>query len=71
MSSNDWNNFERDLKKQVEAAVNKDLKKLAADLRRNPRKYAMDQSPWQPDPVTGVVPPPTNVEVIVPTFKLK
>ncbi|MCU1359762.1 MAG: hypothetical protein JWN99_1051 [Ilumatobacteraceae bacterium] len=70
VSTTDWKKFERDLKKQVEDAVNKDLAKIAADVKRNPRKYVDDQTPWQPDPVTGEIPPEPEIEVIVPKFKV-
>lgn len=68
--SDNFKDFERNLKRQVEAITNEHLQKVAADVRRNPRKYVTDQSPWEPDPVTGEIPPEPTVTVTVPTFKL-
>ena len=70
VSSNNFKDFERNLKRQVESIVNKHLQQVAADVRRSPRKYVTDQSPWQPDPVTGEIPSEPTVTMTVPKFKL-
>lgn len=69
-SSNQFKYLERQIKKQAEDIANKHIQKLAADVRRNPRKYAKDQSPWEPDPVTGEIPPKPTLTVIAPKIRL-
>lgn len=59
------------LKKQAEDSINKQIQQLAADVRRNPRKYAKDKSPWKRDPVTGELPPKPTVKVTAPKFRLR
>jgi hypothetical protein len=70
VSSHNFNDFERNLKRQIEDIANKHIQEVAADARRNPRKYVKDQTPWLPDPVTGEVPPEPVVTVTAPKFRL-